>query len=222
MRPLAQLAERIDALTLRERVMLFAALIAVLLLLLHMMWLSPLLARQGVLRAELQRQQGNMAGISGEIVQRVQRFGADPDAVARARLAALDQETRELAASVRRVQQGVVPPESMVPLLETLLGAHGNLQLVAMNTLPVSPMGAAAQAPSAAPAPAAAPLLFRHGVQLTVRGNYLDMVDYMEALQALPTHLFWGNASFDVDEYPNGRLTLTLYTLSLDKKWMTL
>ncbi|MFS2219099.1 hypothetical protein ACCD08_31790, partial [Telluria sp. Tellsp104] len=86
-------------------------------------------------------------------------------------------------------------------------------------------------AAAAAPAPAApAPppvvqspdLLYRHGVELTVRGSYLDMVDYMQALESLPTQLFWGKAQLDAEAYPNVRLTLTLYTLSLDPKWMKL
>jgi MSHA biogenesis protein MshJ len=81
--------------------------------------------------------------------------------------------------------------------------------------------------PVAAPAPAAVaaaapPLLYRHGVEVTVRGNYLDMVNYMDALESMPTQLFWGRAQLEVEEYPSSRLTLTLYTLSLDQKWMKL
>jgi MSHA biogenesis protein MshJ len=57
---------------------------------------------------------------------------------------------------------------------------------------------------------------------VTLRGSYLDMVDYMTALESLPTQLFWGKAQLDVEDYPSVRLTLTLYTLSLDEKWMKL
>jgi MSHA biogenesis protein MshJ len=78
---------------------------------------------------------------------------------------------------------------------------------------------APAVAGAAAPAPS---LLYRHGVEVTVRGNYLDMVNYMEALEAMPTQLFWGRAQLEVEEYPGARLTLTLYTLSMDQKWMKL
>ena len=66
------------------------------------------------------------------------------------------------------------------------------------------------------------PLLYRHGVEVTVRGNYLDMVDYMSALDAMPTRMFWGRAQLDVETYPAARLTLTLHTLSLDRQWMKL
>ena len=62
--------------------------------------------------------------------------------------------------------------------------------------------------PSAGPAPAAAapaaasdvPLLYRHGVEVTVRGNYLDMVDYMSALEAINNFVFgemWGREGLD-------------------------
>jgi len=92
-----------------------------------------------------------------------------------------------------------------------------------LRTLPVEPLaGPGAPAPAATPAPAAAPLLYRHGIEVTVRGNYLDMVDYMSALDAMPTRMFWGRAQLDVEEYPAARLTLTLHTLSLDRQWMKL
>jgi MSHA biogenesis protein MshJ len=44
----------------------------------------------------------------------------------------------------------------------------------------------------------------------------------MEALERLPVQLFWGKATLDAQEYPKARLTLTLYTLSLDTKWISL
>jgi len=65
-------------------------------------------------------------------------------------------------------------------------------------------------------------LLYRHGVEIVLQGSYLDMVNYMDELERLPVQLFWGKASLDAQQYPNSRLTLTLYTLSLDSKWMKL
>jgi MSHA biogenesis protein MshJ len=128
------------------------------------------------------------------------------------------------------MEHGLVPPERMAPLVDTILRANARLKLVSMRTLPVEsmtalgaePQAAAAPAPAAAGAAPATELLYRHGVEVTVRGNYLDMVDYMSALEAMPTRLFWGRAQLDVEEYPASRLTLTLYTLSLDRKWMKL
>jgi len=47
------------------------------------------------------------------------------------------------------------------------------------------------------------------------------MLNYLAALEKMPAQMFWGEISFSVDKYPDAVLTLTLYTLSLDKTWLT-
>jgi len=220
---LLRLAARVDALTLRERVMLFAAVAALYLFLMHFFGLGPMFARQELLRNQIVQQQNNLEGIDNEIRDKVQASQADPDAPARTRLAAVRGETEALAGSLRAMQNGLVPPERMAPLVEAILRAHGRLQLVSLRTLPVEPVTGKEKAQAAA-ADAAAPaaLLYRHGVEVTVRGNYLDMIGYMAALESMPTQLFWGGARLEAETWPASRLTLTLYTLSLDAKWMKL
>jgi MSHA biogenesis protein MshJ len=238
-----KLAARIDALSQRERIMTFAATAATLVFLAQISAIGPLLRKQELLRSQVVQQQNNIEGINAQIVDRLQQAEADPDAAVRARLQAVRGESSGLGESLRAMQQGLVPPERMAPLLESILRANGRLKMVSVRTLPVEPLSgigarkgagdgdaaALALAPAPAPAPAVGAkaaakheLLFRHGVELTVRGSYLDMVDYMGALEALPTQLFWGKAQLEVEEYPSVRLTLTLYTLSLDEKWMKL
>jgi MSHA biogenesis protein MshJ len=226
------LAARIDVLTLRQRVGIFAACAALVLYLVTMLAIDPLLREQARLRAQVSQQRAAMAGIDTDITKLVDAFARDPDAASRQRLAAARGETRTLGDSLATMQKGLVAPEQIAPLLQSILRANGKLQLVSLATLPVTPVGgmpAAASAtngaaPAVAPAVAAAPagLLYRHGVQVTVRGSYLDMVDYMAALESLPAQLFWGDATFSVEAYPRAHVTLTLYTLSLDSKWLKL
>ena len=220
-----ELMARIDALTLRERGLLFAAAAAVILFIGHSAVLGPLYREQDALREQIDQQQNKLIGIDGEIAARVQAYQVDPDAPAREKLQAIRQETAALGDSLLAMEHGLVPPERMGPLVDGILRANGRLKLVSMRTLPVEALAGpetAAPAPAAAPAAAAAPLLYRHGIEVTVRGNYLDMVDYMSALDAMPTRMFWGRAQLDVEEYPAARLTLTLHTLSLDRQWMKL
>lgn len=219
---LKEVTARIDALTLRERGMLFAAVAAVIVFVAHSMVLGPLYRTQDALRAQISQQQNVLEGLDGEITARVQAYQVDPDAPARARLQEVKQETAKLSEALLAMEHGLVPPERMGPLIDTILRANGRLKLVSMRTLPVEPLSSPPSTPGAAPAEKPLDLLYRHGVEVTVRGNYLDMVDYMSALEAMPTRLFWGKAQLDAEEYPASRLTLTLYTLSLDRKWMKL
>lgn len=240
-----RLAARIDALTPRERILMFAACAALVVFLGHFLALGPQLRKQAALQAQISQQQNNIEGIDNEIRARVEAAQSDPDAPARARLAAVRSDIGTLATQLRAMQNGLVAPERMAPLLDTILRANGRLTLVSVRTLPAESVldaGRRAAAASGAPAtpdtaagalaattaatvttnplPSAPELLYRHGVEITVRGSYLDMIDYMAALESLPTQLFWGRAQLEAETWPASRLTLTLYTLSLDRKWM--
>ncbi|HEX8480051.1 MAG TPA: type II secretion system protein GspM [Telluria sp.] len=224
------LAARIDRATLRQRIGLFLAGAAVVLYVLYMLAFDPLLREQARLRAQMTQQRAAMAGVDAQITTLVDAFARDPDTASRQRLATARAETRRLGDSLASMQKGLVTPEQMAPLLQTILRANGRLQLVALATLPVTAVGGpppsavppGAAPATAAPAPAVTGLLYRHGVQVTVRGSYGDMIDYMAALERLPTQLFWGQAQLAVEDYPRTQVTLTLYTLSLDSKWMKL
>jgi MSHA biogenesis protein MshJ len=224
------LAARIDRATLRQRIGLFLAGATVVLYVLYMLAFDPLLREQARLRAQVAQQRVAVAGVDVQITTLVDAFARDPDTASRQRLATAKAETRRLGDSLASMQKGLVAPEQMAPLLQRILRANGRLQLVALATLPVTAVGGpppsavppAAAPAAAAPAPAVTGLLYRHGVQVTVRGSYGDMIDYMAALERLPTQLFWGQAQLAVEDYPRAQVTLTLYTLSLDRKWMKL
>jgi len=220
---LTKLGEQIDAKSVRERALMFAAAAAFIVFLVFSTLLNPLVARQKALRAEISQQQNNMTGIDAEITATVLAHQRDPDVQARARLAAVKGDTAVLNARLRGMQAGLVPPERIAPMLETILRSNGRLRLLGLKSIAVSPLVARPDNVALnAPVVPAASAIYRHGVELTVFGNYLDMVAYMNALESMPTQLFWGKANLEVQEYPNARLTLTLYTLSLDEKWLTL
>jgi MSHA biogenesis protein MshJ len=221
-----QLAARIDALSQRERLLVFAAVLAVLAFLGQAVLLAPLQRKQDLLKNQISLQRASLAETESAIERKVADAEADPDQALRTRLSATRADTARMSEQMRAMQNGLVAPERIAPLLESILRANGRLKLVSMQTLPagsLNELGADPADKAAAPAAPKQPdLLFRHGVELTVRGSYLDMVDYMTALEALPTQLFWGKAQLQVEQYPTVRLTLTLYTLSLDPKWMKL
>lgn len=254
---LIELGNKVDALSLRERVMVFAAVAAGIVFVGNALVFDPMYAKQKALRAKISLERNNAMGIDAEIVRLVQAHRLDPDAAERARLAAVTTEAAQLGAALRSTQRGLVAPDKMVALLESLLKGRGGLRLLSLKTLPVSGLNdgafeaasepapaavsalqaaapatvAAIKAAAPAPAPAtpgprsvakAPELLYRHGVEITLQGAYPDMLDYMAALEAMPAQLFWAKAKLEAEDYPRARLTLVLYTLSLDQKWIAL
>lgn len=231
-------AARIDSLTLRERALVFGAVVAALLSLVYYSLLDPLYARQRSLFSDLSQKQTQMLAIDAEIGQKLAQYAMDPDAANRVRLAQSRSALEKASAALSAMQAGMVAPEKMIPLLQQLLRIHAHLRLQSMKTLPVTGISETAPRTDLAPAadmvaeknaPGAAALtskreelMYRHGVEIVVQGAYPDLVAYMAALEALPTRLFWGQARLEAGQYPTSTLTLTVYTLGLDKKWMTL
>lgn len=232
-----RLVSRIDALSLRERAMIFAMAAVILITLVTTVLLDPQFARQKQLSERIKQEQEKTAEIQAEIQQKVRAQATDPDAANRMRLQALKQQSAQMQGAMRDVQKGLVPPDKMSELLENILKQNGRLRLVSLKTLPVTDLNelvateskTAGEKTAAAPASPAKPVnqpaagfVYMHGVEIMVQGGYLDMMNYLAALEAMPWQLFWGRAKLSVDEYPKTTLTLTLFTLSLDKAWLNI
>ena len=240
-----QYAARIDALSVRERVMIALAGAAAIVFLVYSWLIDPANARERTLQATIAEQRSRLAAIDVEVVQKQAAALADPDAEARKRLAALAADNEGLRGSLRATQKALVPPARMSALLGQMVQQNSRLKLVSLQTLapagttdgnfaetpaegvaPVLPATALTTRPPGTAAPAAdepaQPLLYRHGVQVVLQGAYADMVAYMEALERMPAQVFWGRAVLDATEHDKATLTLTLYTLSLDEKWIAL
>jgi len=214
-----QAIARVDGMSLRERALIFAAAAFAVISLINTLFLDPLLAEQKRLSSQVVQQQEKMKEIQAQLAALLQAKQGDKDAPQRQRIAQLREQLAQGDAFLKETQDKLVPPEKMAQLLEQVLGKNTHLQLLALDTLPVA-LFIEPDADAAQKAVAVEKQIYKHGVQLTVRGSYADLLQYLRALEALPTQMFWGMAKMQVAKYPDAELTLTLYTLSMDKKWL--
>jgi MSHA biogenesis protein MshJ len=57
-------------------------------------------------------------------------------------------------------------------------------------------------------------------MRIELKGQYLDIVRYLRALESMPAKVFWGEVQFESEKYPVSRITLVIYTISLNKAWL--
>jgi MSHA biogenesis protein MshJ len=160
----------------------------------------------------------------------------NPNAELNSQLAGLRSQTRTADDQFKQLQSSLVPAQEMSQWLAGLLQAQRGLQLTGLKSLPVTsvadllaakaaPTGAApaasASTPSANPATTAPrdTWLYRHGVEVTLRGNYNDLLAYLNTLEHLPRHVYWGELKINAQDSPAVVMTLTVYTISLEKAW---
>ncbi|MBY0268721.1 MAG: MSHA biogenesis protein MshJ [Burkholderiales bacterium] len=212
-----------NARSLRERVLITAGLVAVVVALLDTLLLSPLEVQQKRLSAQLS--EARTAIKAGEILIGANSAQADPDEVRRRYRDELRKQIAEMDGRLQGLQKQLVPPDQVAKLLESVLKKERGLALVSLRKLPVQryqTSGAPAQsaAGSGAPAGVADRSIYQHSFELSVEGSYAELHGYLARLEALPWQLFWGKVTLDAGDHPKLRLTLTLHTLSLNKVWL--
>jgi MSHA biogenesis protein MshJ len=136
-------------------------------------------------------------------------------------------EVGELEARIAAEERKFTAPSQMRSVIEGLLGRSRGVSLVEMKTLATTTIASpskpapAAKPPAKPAAPATERLIYRHGLELTVSGSYLDLLAYMRDLEQLPTQLYWGGLELDAAAYPKVSMKLIVYTLSLDRAWLS-
>jgi MSHA biogenesis protein MshJ len=209
---LRRYAERIDNASLRERVLVFVAATLVLLFLGDALALKPLRDKQRRLSAEISQRQTELRTVQAELQRLARTRDTDPDARNRERLAALRAEAAVLVSQLAEEQRRFTSPQRMREVLGEMLQRNKRLRLLDLKTLPITDL-AGAQGH-------AGRRIFRHGVELTLTGSYLDLHAYLRSLEELSTQLYWARAEMNVTAYPAVSLRLTVYTVSFDKAWL--
>lgn len=221
--------ERLDGMSLRERVMIFLMLAGVLVALSMTFVLDPLVSQQKQLSQKLAQSQAQTEALETQMQVLTEASKIDPDASNKMRLALLEEQRKNAIEVLSGARQGLVGADRMVQLLQELLGQNSKLKLVGIKTLPVTSLleekPNTTETKTADADKKASPLsalgLYRHGVEISVEGSYPELLAYMAALERMPWRVHWSSASLATQDYPTSRLTLTLFTLSLDKTWLS-
>jgi MSHA biogenesis protein MshJ len=217
-------AERIDALSLRERVLIFSAAMALLLAVLYSVLIDSEMRTQRRLSSTIAQRQTELKSIEAQLTAVATSRAADPDRSMRERLANVRAQLADVERQISAEERKFTAPRQMRVVIEEMLARNRAVELVAMRTLPTTTiaeaLGEAAPKPPAKPASAGERLIYRHGIEVTVAGRYLDLLRYVDELEHLPTQLYWSSLELDATRYPKHTMKLVVYTLSLDPAWL--
>ncbi|MCA1972535.1 MAG: hypothetical protein LDL44_06820 [Caenispirillum sp.] len=224
---LGRLQQRFEALNGRERLLVALACWLLLLFALDTLLVAPLRSKGTVLEKAIAAKEGEATGLEAELAGLRARRAQDPDAETKKRIAELEGRIGVIDAALQAARGRIVPPERMAALLEQVLRRNTRLALVSLRSLPPETLlaedkPAEKEGGGGAETAAAQGMLYRHGMELTLAGGYLDMLDYVAQLEQLPWKMYWGRLDLKVEEHPRATLRLRVYTLSMDKAWLSI
>ena len=210
--PVQRYVERIDAMTLRERLMIFLASVAVLVMLVYTGLITPLLAKQANAQARLQQQQTQLDELQARLRTLTQARTQAGNALAAkdAKVAELKARLGALNSDISAKEGQLVQPERMTTLVSDMVRRNRGVQLHSLRSLPTEEISAGGGS------------LYRHGIEVSVSGSYADLLAYLGEFERMPLRLSWGRLDLNAGDYPSVSLELVLTTLSTSKPWLQL
>lgn len=221
-------ADRFDGLARRERIVVALGLLLVAAFLGYSLLVEPPLLSQSRSDKRLAQAGVELPAVQAALAQ-AQAQLKDPEADKRAALQEARRAMAQLDAKLRALSVNTVPAAKVPALLEALLARNPRLELLSLRTLPASPLVAPGdedrsarekKRSAATDAGSRTPNIYKHGVELRIAGSYGDLLVYLEELERAPQRILWSKLTLAVEQYPRSVLTLTVYTLSLDKQWL--
>lgn len=209
---LQRIATRIDAMSLRERAMLAIILLLVLWGGWQTFLMGPLSIQRKQLAERIENARNTVAGLNGSIQALASQRNRDPLAELRLQLELLQNQRKTVDGQLGDATRSLIDPQQMGSVLEAILAKQQGLRLIAIGSLPGEPLNLESAA--------GLPPIWRHGLRIEVEGGYLELLRFLQQLDALPWEFVWTELSLAVDEQQRSRLTLTLHSLSLKSGWL--
>jgi MSHA biogenesis protein MshJ len=205
----------------REKVLVVLTLVVVVYMLLQLLVLDPVDTRTNTLQSQQAQLRQDIQNLENQQALLLASMHKDPDEALKQRLQGLKQQLLSLDSELTTLSVGLVPAKQLPVLLQDVLRQTGQLQLLGMQTLPVTNLKLEGQVVedqnSEAEGTLASAGVFKHAVQLQLRGSYFQVLTYLEALEGLKWRFYWHSLNYEVDDYPKALVTLNVYTLSTEE-----
>ena len=203
--------DRLDALSLRERLLILLTTLVLCAALWHTLFMQPLAQRASSTRTELAALEGRISAANSSLEEQILQLAGGGDEH-RSRIASLRTRIDEINTQLGNHAAELIDPAEMARVLESVLREQSRLTLVRIRNLTPDSLSAGEEASSVT--------FYRHGLEIEVEGTYAACLEYLNAVEALPWRLYWQVLELDVIEYPRNRIRLEVSTLSVEEEWI--
>lgn len=204
----------------RERQIILACTVGVLGLLWFQIFVGPALAKAETQQKKIVSLNADRIALDQDVAKVKGQLQIDPNVRVRKEISRLEGLDSNLNKQVTELSAGWITPAAMADALRQVLAQRGKLKLVSLTSLSPEPL---ADAKTAGPAAASGDLMqsvYVHGMEVVLSGTYFDVVEYLDALEAIPWQFHWQLLRYEVDEFPNATVTLKVQTYSSERGWI--
>jgi MSHA biogenesis protein MshJ len=194
----SRIRDKFYTLSLREQLLVVAIVGVAIYFVFETLVLMPQSSRRDALVAMQASDDAQVATLNAEILA----IGKSDGVLAREQIdnAQLKRQSAMLNAVLASLRVSTPPMGSLV---KDVLKDYPRVTLVSLKTLKAKTLIAEPQK-----------TIYKHGVELELRGNYLDVLAYLKNLEANTANIFWSDAQLLTLTYPEATLRVTIFVLS--------
>lgn len=211
-----QWREQFSGMAIREKSLVFLAVLAVAALGGWQLMVTPVLAEREQVRERTKTLMEEHQALVEQRETLRNELDEDPNEQLKRRAAQLQRRLERLDTDLEELTTGLISPEDMVSVLRDMLSEHDGVELQRVSH----------QAPRAVSVGGGqvdggdGSGLYAHSVRVVFSGEFGDLFSYLEALEAMDDRLGWRTLDYRVSDWPRAEVSISLQTLSLYEEWL--
>lgn len=217
---IAKVFDQIDNRILRERVLIFLTLLALVFLLWDFLVQARFDRERKSLQAEAEKLTTEQKALETHLSTLTMAMASDPAIAKTKEVDSLNANISEVESRLSGLSQGLISAEQLPNVLEDVLQRTASVKLLQVRTLAATELQLATVksdlAGNAKPDVLGAGV-YKHGVLIRVAGNYSQLIQLMTEIEALQWKFYWESLDYTVKEYPNAEIEIRVFTLSSEE-----
>ncbi len=201
---------RVKKMTLRERIMVCSVGIVLFAVPGFMTFVDANVKTAETLSKSNQDQQVEISRVQQELATWQEKLTTNPNKVMEEELAQIQEKMKALDSYLDHETVNLINASQMTRILQGVLDVGNGIEVQAMQSLPPVTIMHEHNL-----------RLYRHSVSVTMRGRYLDILRHLRLLENMKYHFYWDSMDYTVEKYPYATVTIVLYTLSVNKDFIS-
>lgn len=213
---MAEYADKINALSMRERLLILSSVVAVLFFLWWHFYAQPLSVKTKNLKNQnitLEQEIKTLQLTTQAIDQRI-KVGVNE--AKNKQLESLKDELSRVNLLLKQKTLELIEPDEMFQLMQQLIFADSKLKLTGLKRKQVKPAFSVEEKDSDQPE------IYRHVMQVKFEGSYQNVLSYIGRMEDIEWKLIWDSITLKTADYPVIEVEIDISTLSDNEHWVGL
>lgn len=217
-----QLMEQIDNRILRERVLIFLTILAVIFFIWNFLLQARFDDEAKAIELETLEIESERHTLESRIAELTMTMASDPALVRQNEITQLNKRIDEVEARLSGLSQGLIGAALLPKALEDVLQKTTAITVLQVRTAPATELRLATKAPETVasvnvPVEEGGTGVYKHSVLIRVSGNYAQLLQLLTEIESLPWRFYWESLDYEVNHYPNAIIDIHVFTLSSEE-----